>query len=256
MLNKILFTLSILSLSCFSQWGDPHAVFINEDTFATVADNSLFSFGDGASTDVPFSISIWVNFSEINVYETILSKNLEWTVTKTQSDHIEFVLMDLTGNDNIKIFSNPIDFDGIWTYIVCTYNGVDETGLRIYINGVTNELGPGEESFTYVAMHDLTGDVIIGANSAFSGNTFYGSMRNVKIFDVALTAAQVLTEFEDESKTTDLVAWWKLYVDIDDFGPNGLDGVNTNKSVQFDDREISNLERVSIREIRTARFWR
>ena len=203
----------------------------DEESYVSISDNDLFSFID----DAPFTISSWVwlpdfgsAFRIINKYDASYGLNgREWQFSIYESSPY-FYLYDEDNDAQIGRWANNA-LDGLertQNHIVATYDGNGMSGIKIYVNGVRvdDTDKPGGSGFSSTRNTNM--EVRIGR----LGNSYYstGKMKDIKIFDVELTAEQVLTEYGANNRTADLVAHYKLYTDVLDSGGSGLDGVNTN----------------------------
>jgi len=116
-----------------------------------------------------------------------------------------------------------------WGHTCWTWDG---TTLRAYTNGVA------AGTATPAAFNIASNDVIIGAAAA-SAQEFEGSIGDVKLYNVALSASQVKEIYQDSKviipsnvSQTNLMGWWPLAegagsVCYDGSG-NGRDGTMTN----------------------------
>jgi len=148
-----------------------------------LGDTDVFSFGDG-TTDVPFSISAWINmtdasnFAIIGRYET---GNREWLFYVDGSDRLSLRLYDESGDDYIgRRDSTALTANqGQWMHVMATYDGsILADGIDLYINNTlvddTNvNLGP------YVAMENLNVNTSIGK---YTTSYAHGYIDEVVIF--------------------------------------------------------------------------
>jgi hypothetical protein len=73
---------------------------------------------------------------------------------------------------------------GVWTHVATTYDGVTQ---RMFINGVEVASRPQAGSIAVSA-----GALRIGGNSSFAGEFFQGAVDEVRIYNRALSAAEIL----------------------------------------------------------------
>ena len=200
-------------------------------------DNDMFSFGNGA-TDLPFSISTWVNFVDVTD-SMILSKHttgqFEYSFLVMANDKLIFQLNSQLGSSLISRYYNTTitSYEGQWIHLVGTYDGSrSASGIKIYLNGTRvddNDFISG----TYVAMNNGTAPVEIGKRSTDYMN---GKIDETAIFNTELTSAQVL-EIYNNGRPKDLstfsgtapISWWRLgenaYFDNNSFVvPNSISG--------------------------------
>jgi hypothetical protein len=183
-------------------------------------DSDYFSFGNG-STDSPFSVSAWVNFSDVT-NSSLFSKSdasgeKEYSV-HINSEKIYFGLYSDLGNDYIfKNYDTALtSLQGSWLHFVFTYDGSRSVnGLKIYLNNSRVD----DQSFTsgtYVAMNNGTAPFKIGRS--FNNRYLNGSISNVSIWNAALTSTQVSEIYSEgipqnlsnHSAVSSLVSWWQL----------------------------------------------
>ena len=170
--------------------------------------NSSLELGDS------FSFSAWVKFSAGASTRTILSnwdstpKGFQLLVTSTEYIGLRFQ------EDATNYFtraSNVLAVD-TWHHIVVTYDGSGVVGgMNMYINSSLDNFG----SVFQGTVTDITSadQVRIGAEGTFMMN-YVGNISNVAIWDSELSAANVLTIYNN-GRPGDLtsllpIAWWKL----------------------------------------------
>ena len=210
-----------------------YGTFNGSSAYVSVADSSLLSFGDG-SNDSAFSFSLWVYFDSTGSTQSIITKgnyftDAEYWIYRPNNGNINFRIYDNSTGDSFlgKYISGGAPLNQ-WIHFTVTYDGSSlEGGIKIYKNGVIGTMASSSGGSNYTAMENLAAPLQIGYHTD-SSIYISGKMRDVKIFDVELTAAQVLTEYGANNRTDDLIAHYKLYTDVDDSGGNGLDGVNTD----------------------------
>ena len=187
-------------------------------TYIDCTDNDMFSFGDGG-TDSPFSISAWVNFSDVT-NSMILSKHttnqFEYSFLVMSNDKLIFQLNSQLGSNLIsRYYNTPMtSYEGQWIHLIGTYDGSSLTsGIKIYLNG-TRVDDTDFTSGTYVAMNNGTAPVEIGKRSTDYMN---GKIDETAIFNTELTSSQVL-EIYNNGRPKDLttfsgtapISWWRL----------------------------------------------
>lgn len=199
----------------------------------------------GTSTDITylgdgsFSISYWANIVDYGSFGYSLcgKGDLEYKNTMTNDGRIQFVIGDSDNNGDITrstVAGSSLSTDAtVWNHIVCTYGGEGGNSMQIYIDSIELSGTPVEDSF-YLSMRNGPENLLLGAvHGIFYGIPqfrFNGLMKDVKVFDVELTQAQVDQEFSDQSLSTDLVGYWPLTGTSSDFGPNGLHATTTDIS--------------------------
>jgi hypothetical protein len=180
------------------------AIDFGDDTvirYVDFADSNDFSFTDGV-TDLPFSISFWVNFSTFTNNNFLITKRqgntnpVEWQIARVNaSQKIDIFLFSQNSTANsIAAESNNITTTNTWFHCVVTYNGSSlNTGLNIYINGLNDTANRGGAG-TYVMMSNTTSIVTMGRArfSTSANNKHRGLLDEVAIWkNRELTASEV-----------------------------------------------------------------
>jgi hypothetical protein len=174
--------------------------FDGTDDYVQTADSNEFSFGDGSTTDQPFSVSTWVNMDDATWFEIIHKDTdsgsiaAEWSLFTDGSDNLFFEMYDNGFTNFIGQSTNSTltTKQNNWTHIVGTYDGSgSSSGIDIYINGIL-QASSSETGGSYAAMHPLSSDVHIGAYLE-SGSESYanGQIDDVRIYNYALSQNQV-----------------------------------------------------------------
>jgi hypothetical protein len=136
------------------------------NTVLRYGDSNIFYFSNGTN-DLPFSISCWVNFSNIS------ARTGNWIVAKTpvgvsNQGEFEFYFNIATQrfqfqkySDNtigrfrrVESFANLI-YINTWYHVVVTSVGNDSSGMNIYVNGV-NQSDIRTNSTNYTTISDTT----------------------------------------------------------------------------------------------------
>jgi len=173
---------------CFSSSVGRFASFNGANSDITTAGPVLHT-GPGWS----FTVSAWVNLASTSHFETAVSQDGKvssgfylqysvadnrWAFSRVSSDTHQ------SQPDRALSFGPPVL--GTWTHLVGVYDARDAQ-LRLYVNGRH------EGTTTDTTPFATSGDLAIGR--ALSGGVpsdwFNGSIRSVKVFNTALTSAQV-----------------------------------------------------------------
>jgi len=160
----------------FPSGKNSNCIFFNDNgnlDYFTIADSNDFSFTNG-TTDVPFSMSMWVNFSSF-------SSTGNWFINKrgasTGTDEwqlayiggiLYFAKFEYNNNGIIQFTqtSSGIFSTGTWYHVVYTDNGSGAVGSgKIYINGTLNVASNSNSGGTYTRMNNGTHPVYCGINS-------------------------------------------------------------------------------------------
>ena len=161
--------------------------------------DDYINFGDVLDFDYTdaFSFSAWI-VRDGTGSDTILAKQ------ETSGDYRGYDLF-ITSDFKIRLFlystaSNRLDektantlSTGAWYHIVATYDGSgDSVGIKIYINAVSETLTKGgNTSITGPSVNSIPFQ--IGARN--STDDYEGNISNVKIYNKALTATEVLQNY-------------------------------------------------------------
>lgn len=164
------------------------------------ADSDDFSFTNG-SNDLPFSVSMWVNFDAVSN---------AWFMDKRTSGNDEWQITYYLGKLNMALFSagaTSVYLYGTytvslsastWYHIAFTYDGSGTfAGINFYLDGVNQTLTD-ESVGTYAGMTNGTAPLRLGTFT--SGFSFNGKMDEAHIWkNRELTAAQVTDIYNTEN---------------------------------------------------------
>jgi len=208
-----------------------------------------FSFTNGSGTDLPFSLSAWINMDDASGFRIITKygtgSDVEWFLYTTGSDILRFRVYD-KNNASYKGrgYGTPLtSYQNKWINVVATYNGNEqESGIKLYINGFKVDDQPASTG-NYQGMVTTTNPVTIGKmGTAYAS----GKISNASIFNTELTSTQV-TEIYNEGLPSNLnnfsgtapVSWWQIGSNSS-FNPNPtgtegtwtcLDEIGTNNAI-------------------------
>jgi len=142
--------------------------------YFTIADSNDFSFTNG-TTDVPFSMSMWVNFSNFSTTGNWLinkrsatTGNDEWSLAFISGGALTFAKFQYNNNGIVQLISTNtgIFSTSTWYHIVYTDNGSGAVGSgKIYIDGALNVSSNSNSGGTYTRMNNGTRQVYCGINS-------------------------------------------------------------------------------------------
>jgi len=200
------------------------ADFDGANDYISINDSNVFSFGD-TSTDSPFSISIWVNQSTVSIFSPVINKwegaDIEWRLTITDIDEIEFQLSDATLFGEIRAVSAVISTLNQWAHITGTYDGSGvKEGIKLYLNGI-NITASHSASGSYTAMKPTDADVLFGEDA---GDLIDGKICDIRIHNTELTQTQVKAIMNGTASGAE-VGWWPL---AEGQGNVSYDVVNNN----------------------------
>ena len=140
--------------------------------------------------DNSFSLSAWVNKTNIGTSEVIISKNFHYPSLRISSTGK--LILGYTQNSDIiyATSSNSIPI-GEWVHITGTYNDSDNS-LKVYINGVFE----GSETTDGTFKVDTNHNFLIGKFRSNPLSYFNGSLDDVLIYDRALTSDEIEAQYE------------------------------------------------------------
>ena len=209
------------------------------DDYLQLGDQNIFSFGNG-TTDSPFSISYWIKPQTVAAGTGIFGKESSVSTREYSAmfsyNNVRIRLWDNVNGGHLTLGSaNPLSVN-VWHHIVMTYDGSgNDTGLKIYVNASIPAQSTAS-SGTYVAMSNTAADFTIGA--VFGSYFYEGNMDEFSMFNIELTAAQVLAIYNAGTPTNltshdGLIGWWRMgdsgaYPLINDSSTNTNNATMTN----------------------------
>lgn len=183
-------------------------------------DNDNLSFGDTVN-DLPFSISCWVNVSQLTTGHTLIRKRNDSTSVSTfeyqgyynSSGAITFRIFDANSlNRRGRTTSTGLITTNTWNHIVFIYDGRGGSnasdGIKIYLNGLRVDNADDQKN-TYTAMHNFNEPFLIG-------KTLTGNIDEVAIFNAELSASDVTTIYNGgipnnlNDLSTPPLSWWRM----------------------------------------------
>ena len=157
------------------------------------------SFGNG-SADEAFSVAWWMNLqagdSAYLIDKVSETDGGEWQIYYTSSGKLKWELHDESADATIRVVSPTIDSSVRykWAHIVCTYDASEaQTGLKVYVNAVSQSTSVTSANGTYVAMEKLADvPVVIGGTlSDPDSENFVGYMTDIAFFNKELSSTEV-----------------------------------------------------------------
>jgi hypothetical protein len=170
------------------------------DDYIEISDNTPYRF----TNTQPFTINAWVNWNNTTGGHTVLSYSIAsgrgyyfnlftgTNIAGVTSNSYTFDYWDGTSFRGILGVNNSIT-SGSWIMLTATSATNSVNDMEIYQNGVlTSHTNRGSSSPSSINYDTLS--LRIGARG--SGNYFNGEISQVKIYNKALTAAEVKQNFE------------------------------------------------------------
>jgi hypothetical protein len=160
-------------------------------------------------------------------------------------NNLRIKLEDSINGGQISLGSTQPLTVNVWHHIVMTYDGSgNDSGLTIYVNGSI----PGQSTAslgTYVAMSNTAADFTIGVVA--QSNFYEGNMDEFSVFNVELTAAQVLAIYNagtpiDLSTYIGLIGWWRM-------GDSGVFPVINDSSTNTNNATMTNMVAADIENL-------
>lgn len=170
---------------------------VNEPTYSS-SDGGSLTF-DGVDTSVPTSLtrnfdeltcSAWYLYSggsgERDVIDSIEPTSSEWFRLNVRSGLHAF---HIDNDANKTVLEGSSASIGVWYNSVGVWNPTTGS-MKLYINGILNAQTTKGQTSTILGLNNVT----IGSSS-ISGEHFNGSIADIKIYDRALSASEVLQNF-------------------------------------------------------------
>ncbi len=148
---------------------------------------NLGTFNPSEKTGM-LTVSLWVKWNGLTTYwQGLIGKRDTWadgeTMWQLEANQTTGVLS--WGRYNVSVGSgNRVLTVGEWTHLAVTF---DKATTRFYVNGVQTGT-----SSTWSFGPDREASLQIGCDSVGGGNPFNGAIDEVKIYDIALTPAEIL----------------------------------------------------------------
>lgn len=166
-----------------------------------IASSTSNTFGNG-TTDQPFSISYWGKIENASNFFGVIKRNgaiaKEYQLGIATNKQLYFVLHDQSTGGLIGRTS-PVTLapeEGNYVHIVGTYDGVNNAGMKFYVNGVRRDT-QNNSSGSYTAMENTGTPIVLGSlNAAYLD----GNLMFVKILPTELTHMQVTDLYTSEQR--------------------------------------------------------
>jgi len=163
--------------------------------YLIASDTDSLTFGDGSSTDSPFSISAYVFIDDATSFRLFGkgdSGTPEYTLVTNPNDYLIFVMYDEDDSHYIYRLSDAklTGNEGEWITLTGTYDGSSSTdGIILYIDDTSIASTPGSAA-PYSAMHNTT-DVATLGYTALGTLHADGKMQYVIITRDVITPTEV-----------------------------------------------------------------
>ncbi|MCX5643404.1 MAG: LamG domain-containing protein, partial [Phycisphaerae bacterium] len=147
----------------------------------------LGTFNPSEKTDM-LSVSLWAKWNGLSTqWQGLIGKRniwdpaqMMWQIEASQTTGT----LSFSSNGSYPASGNPILKVGEWTHIAVTF---DKTTARFYVNGTQT----GSGGFVFGTNPDCA--IEFGCDNSGGGNAFNGALDDVRLYDVVLTPAEILT---------------------------------------------------------------
>ncbi len=229
--------LQIADQTPYSNNGTVHGADIRNHGYSFNGSSDYISMGNTNNvTTNDFTISAWINTD-------VVTGNEHYIVAKRESgvggkgflciiDNVDGRIQAQIDDDNaaaINWYGVTDITDGQWHHVVCVADR-DGNG-SIYVDGLIDG-APVNISGSNLTLEEPDRDFVIGVSNVTGslGSHFDGNIADVRMFNSALTATQIL-DLYNGSDISSPVGWWKLDKGADDFSGNGNDGTITSANL-------------------------
>ena len=143
-----------------------------------------------------FSISAWINLSELNKFHGIMGRAAGiWSDTsyafRVISDNSLNIFLSNSGNTSIftEVQTSPLFAINTWYHVAVTFA---KPNIALYVNGVSRATG----TFNY-DLYNSTSNSIIGGYTYSNGLSYLmkGQIPNIQFYNRALSATEVLQNY-------------------------------------------------------------
>jgi hypothetical protein len=178
---------------------DPYLTYNGTSSTTSIADNALLEPGTG-----DFTLEAWVYYSTITGSSRVImgktngGLSADWGYgLRTGSNGSTFMEV---GNGTTSITSPSFTVTtGTWYQIVGVWTNVASNSIALYINGASQ----GSNSHAFASVKNTTRPLFLGSfdGGATFGQWFNGRMGIVRYYSTALTAGQVLQNYNADKST-------------------------------------------------------
>ena len=238
----------------FDVFGNASRDFDGTNDDVDLGDSDTFSFGDGSTTDSPFSVCAWVkmddatNFRTLSKFQSSTSER-EWFFQFGADDRLYLLLYDDDGSSRIgrRTTTQYTANQQSWLHAAATYDGSGSaSGISLYtttVAGTTSQDDTTNQNLgTYSAMHNTAASMKIGRLGDFTtAGVHYadGNIADVRLYNKELTSVEVQNIADGTHVTDSLVGWW--LDDDDDVLDNAGTNDGTNNGSTYDNTDAPNL---------------
>jgi hypothetical protein len=150
----------------------------------------------------------------------------------SNNGNILFYVYDGTNRIEAPVTPANVPWDGNWHLATGTYDG---STVRLYLDSI--EVGSGTAATNNID-YSNPAPLVFGDFGVGGGNPFSGDVDEVKVFNIAMSASDVVNTYldpNDSAGTNGLVGWWRAEGNANDSNGthNGTDGIVTPKPFDF-----------------------
>jgi hypothetical protein len=161
---------------------------INQKGLGYYNGNEYVETWDTDNLDIIDTITLaaWVKFSATGSQETVIGKEDTYELAKSSGETVIISIYQTTNKFTLSTSTLSVD---TWYYIAGTYDG-SAGEMKIYINGVLDKT-----DLTYSGNIDTTTNSVTTGKLNGSSTEWTGEIDEAKIYSVALTQDEVITNY-------------------------------------------------------------
>jgi len=193
--------------------------------------NGYVDAGNGISLNVlnAITVVVWIRTSDTKAVQFIGGHGNSgvngWNMFVISGTSVQFRV----GNGTATVAPSMSYSKGPWTFITATYDGFN---VITYVNGVAGTPLTVLKPIDYTSVTNTWIGQIQGSGGS-SGRYFNGSISNMQIYNTSLSTNQIQALYLEgiggaPSKLQNLVGWWPLNGNSNDYSGNNNNGVPTN----------------------------
>jgi hypothetical protein len=176
----------------------PYISFNGSTSKVSITDNALLEPGSG-----DFTMEVWVNPTLLNTSEVILGKfnnggasqHVSYSIRTTSNGRIYSQIGNGTSVIDSTYYTPTI---GAWVQIVYVWKNISVNTFETYVNGTSI----GSVNHSFASILNSTNNLYLGAYNNGEYSQYYnGKMGVIRLYSVALSAAEVKRNFESDRVT-------------------------------------------------------
>jgi hypothetical protein len=192
------------------------------DDYIRINESDAFHFGTGSAT-----FTAWIKTTSSGEYDVILGTNWNpseiMVIRKNSKDKVQVIFSTGEAAKGEAEGTTSIN-DGRW-HFVAGVRDAENNAVRIYVDGVEEDYGV-DDSGSLRSTADWGIGNLIGTTGYPKTVWFEGEIDEVKIYDYALSAGEIEALYDDIMKQPQLLAYYPLDGDTNDYSGNGNNGAN------------------------------